>query len=81
MTADEAIDALLGDQRAGDTLPDLIEAAKEARYRRERNTEHGGAVITALRSRGMSWRDIERQTGIPRTTAERWAIPPPRTTE
>jgi hypothetical protein len=76
MTAAEALDALLGDARTGDIRADLIEAAKEATRRRESNTEHGGAVIAALRETGMSWRDIETATGIARTTAQRWAEPP-----
>jgi len=46
--------------------------------RRERNTEHGAAVIAALRETGMSWRDVEVATRIPRTTAQRWAEPPDR---
>lgn len=76
MTVDEALDALLGSRRTGDTPADLIAAAKEAMERRKRNTEHGGAVIAALRDSGMSWREIEAATEIPRTTAQRWAEPP-----
>lgn len=78
MTVDEALDALLGDQRSGDATADLIEASREAMRRRERNSEHGGAVIAALREAGLSWRDIEQRTGIPKATAQRWADPPPR---
>jgi hypothetical protein len=81
VTVDEALDALLGPQRTGDLRADLIAGAKEAMERRKRNTEHGGAVIAALREAGMSWRDIEAATGIPRTTAQRWAEPPERATE
>lgn len=77
LTADEALDALLGEGRTGDERGDLIEAAKEAMRRRRLNTEHGGAVIAALHEAGMSWRDIEQATGIARTTAQRWAEPPP----
>ncbi|MGH3927069.1 MAG: hypothetical protein ACRDTT_30080 [Pseudonocardiaceae bacterium] len=78
MTIDEALDALLGPQRTEDMHADLIAGAKEAMDRRERNTAHGGAVIAAMREAGMSWRDIEAATGIPRTTAQRWAEPPER---
>jgi hypothetical protein len=81
VTVDEALDALLGPQRTGDLRADLIAGAKEAMDRRERNTMHGGAVIAALRDAGMSWRDIETTTGIPRTTAQRWAEPPERVAE
>jgi len=81
MTADEALDALLGEARTGDMRADLITAAKEAMDRRERNTQHGGAVIAALVEMGLSYRVIEQVTGIPRATAQRWAIPPERATE
>lgn len=76
MTLDDALDALLGPRRTGDLAADLAGAAREAMARRERNTEHGGAVIAAMVESGMSYRDIERETGIPRTTAQRWAVPP-----
>lgn len=76
MTADEALDELLGEGRTGDLRADLIEGAKEAMRRRQRNSEHGGAVIAEMRSEGMSWREIETATGIARTTAQRWAESP-----
>ena len=78
MDADEALEALLGDQRTGDLRIDLIEGLKEAMRRRERNAEHRGAVIAALVDMGLSYRDIEHVTGLPRTTAQRWAMPPER---
>ncbi|MCA1693504.1 MAG: hypothetical protein LC749_01545 [Actinobacteria bacterium] len=81
MTVEEALNALLGPSQSGDTRADLIAGAKEAMDRRERNTAHGGAVIAALHEAGMSWRDIETATGIPRTTAQRWAEPPERYTQ
>lgn len=82
MTVDEALDALLGNRRTGDRRADLIAAAREAMDRRERNSAHGGAVITALHEgERMSWREIEQATEIPRTTAQRWAEPPERTVE
>lgn len=46
--------------------------------RREQNSIDGGAVIAALLDNGFSYRDIERATGIPRATAQRWATPPKR---
>jgi hypothetical protein len=78
VTADEALTALVGEERTGDLRADLIEAAKEAMRRRERNTIHGGAIIAALVEAGLSYREIEQATGIPRATAQRWAIPPKR---
>lgn len=81
MTADEALAELLGEQRSGDMRADLIAGAREAMRRRERNTEHGGAVIAALVEAGLSYREIERVTGIPRATAQRWAVPPERYAE
>jgi hypothetical protein len=65
VTVAEALDALLGSDRTGDMRADLVAGAREAMDRRERNTEHGGAVIAALRATGMSWRDVEVATGIP----------------
>ncbi len=78
MTVDEALDALLGAARTGDMRADLIAAAKEAMRRRVLNSQHGGAVIDALHNQGLSWREIEQATEIPRTTAQRWAEPPQR---
>ena len=81
MTVDEALDALLGEARTGDLRADLIAAAQESMRRREINSQHGGAVLAALHdSEGLSWREIEDATDIPRTTAQRWAEPPPRAT-
>jgi hypothetical protein len=76
--ADAALEALLGDQRTGDMRTDLIEGLREAMRRPERHAEHGGAVIAALVDMGLSYRDIEHVTGLPRTTAQRWASPPER---
>jgi hypothetical protein len=76
--ADEALEALLGDQRTGDMHTDLVERLKEAMRQREGNAEHGGAVIAALVDMGLSYRDIEHVTGLPQTTAQRWAMPPER---
>ena len=78
MTADRALQALLGDHRSGDLVNDLIKAAKEAQRRREQNTVDGGDIIAELRVAGLEWRDIERVTGIPKATAQRWATPPPK---
>ncbi|MGH4007842.1 MAG: hypothetical protein ACRDTH_06725 [Pseudonocardiaceae bacterium] len=76
MNLDAALNALLSGQRTGEQRADLVAAAREAMARRVRNSEHGGAVLAALRDLGLSWRDIEAATGIPRTTAQRWAEPP-----
>lgn len=80
MTIDEALDSLLGRRRTGDLQADLVAGAKEAMDRRERNSLHGGTVIAALVDIGFSYRDIERAIGIPRATAQRWAMPPTRIT-
>jgi hypothetical protein len=80
MTVEEALDSLLGSHRTGDLTADLVAGAKEAMDRRERNSLHGGTVIAALVDAGFSYRDIERATGIPRATAQRWATPPARIT-
>lgn len=77
----EALDALLGNRRSGDPTTDLVDAARESMRRREENSKRGAAVIPGLREQGLSWREIERRTGIPHSTAERWGTPPPRYTE
>ena len=77
-TLDDALDSLLGTTRTGDRIADLVTAAKEAMDRRERNSIHGGLIIAALVEAGLSYRDIERATQIPRATAQRWAAPPER---
>lgn len=79
MSVEEALVNLLGERRTGDRSADLIAAAKESLRRREQNSMDGGAVIAALRDElGMSYRDIERTTGISYVTAHRWATPPQR---
>jgi hypothetical protein len=75
MTVDEALAELLGARRTGDVRSDLMMGLHEAMRRRDRNTEVGGAVIAALRDEGLSYRDIENATGVPRTTAQRWGVP------
>lgn len=80
MAADRALQALLGDHRSGDHINDLVNAAKESQRRREQNTVDGGEIIADLRAAGLEWRDIERLTGIPKATAQRWATPPPKAT-
>lgn len=73
---DEALAELLPSGRTGDPQDDLVAAAAEAWRRRHVNTEAGAAVLTALTDAGLSYRDIERLTGIPSSTAHRWARPP-----
>lgn len=75
----EALRSLLGDHRTGSRLKDLVLAAREAMQRRIRNSSDGAAVIAALVEAGLSYRTIEAKTGIPKTTAQRWAAPPERT--
>jgi len=78
MTTEEALVNLLGDRRTGDTRADLLDALREAMRRREQNSADGGAVIAALTELGVSYREIERETGVPIGTAHRWATPPKR---
>ncbi len=80
MDVDEALTELLHDTRTGGRREDLTAAAVEAWRRRHVNTEAGAAVIAALTDLGMSYQQIEDVTGIPRTTAHRWARPPEQAT-
>jgi hypothetical protein len=72
-----ALDALVPpEQQTGDVRDDLIAAVRESWRRREENTKLGAAVLGALYRSAQSWRTIEFITGVPRTTARRWATPP-----
>lgn len=63
-------------ERTGDDFADLRVAAREAWKRRQENTELGGAVLAALYREAQSWRAVSALTGIPTSTARRWAVPP-----
>lgn len=79
LTDDEraALDELVPrDQQSGDVAADLAAAGREAMRRREENTRLGGAVLAALYRDTQSWRTLSYLTGIPVTTARRWAVPP-----
>jgi hypothetical protein len=58
----------------------LAEAGKivSARYNEHHRVSHanaqrGGAIVWALRQRGMTWREIYDATGIVQRTGARWA--------
>lgn len=73
-----ALDNLLSGDWSEDTLiNDLARAARESLHRRAANSRDGGAVLVELHRQVQSWRRVEELTGIPRTTAQRWAEPPP----
>jgi DNA-directed RNA polymerase specialized sigma24 family protein len=77
MDLEDALRELLPDQEhARVEQGELVAAAVEAWRRRHVNTEAGSAVIAALASRGLSYRQIAELTGIPAATAHRWARPP-----
>ena len=63
-------------QQAGDVIADLVKAAKEVWRRRQQNTVDGGFLLAALHRDAGSWRTIEYVTGIPFSTARRWATLP-----
>lgn len=76
MNVEEALHKLLGEAVTGDPDTDLWAALDETWRRRRENSENGGAVIAALRDRGVSERAIARRSGIPRATLQRWHTPP-----
>lgn len=76
MDLDDALTELLRDGPSGERQDDLVAAAVEAWRRRRVNTEAGAAVLAALADLGLSYREIQRLTGIPPSTAHRWANPP-----
>ncbi|MFC5996980.1 hypothetical protein ACFQE5_22470 [Pseudonocardia hispaniensis] len=53
-------------------LPELIERARRVGDRAAIEFERGELMV-AMRSRGLSWRQIEQETGIPHGNARRWA--------
>ena len=74
---DDALAELLrNDRTTGERQDDLVAAAVEAWRRRHVNTEAGAAVLAALADMGLSYRQIQQLTGIPPSTAHRWANPP-----
>lgn len=60
-----------------DPLPgvSLAELISEASKLADKSTlmRRRGELVVSLRSRGLSWRQIEQQTGIPHGNARRWA--------
>jgi hypothetical protein len=68
---------LQGIDQVEDPVENLCLAARESMKVRERNSHNGGLVLTALRRRHrLTWREIERRTGINTRTARRWSVPP-----
>jgi hypothetical protein len=53
-------------------LPELIERARGVADNSALMSTRG-ALMVAMRARGLSWRDIEAQTGIAQSNARRWA--------
>lgn len=54
----------------------LIQAAREIETARDESLALSGRVLAELHDRcGLSWPQIERETGIPRSTAHRRAEP------
>ena len=73
---DDALAELLRNDRTDERQDDLVAAAVEAWRRRHVNTEAGAVVLAALADMGLSYRQIQQLTGIPPSTAHRWANPP-----
>ncbi len=72
-----ALDSLLpAGERTGDLISDLAEAARRSMQRRRDNSRDGGAVVDALYAEVRSWRQVQKLTGIPVTSARRWSAPP-----
>jgi hypothetical protein len=60
-----------------DPLPgvSLAELISQARELADTDTvmRRRGEIVVSLRSRGLSWRQIEQKTGMPQVSARRWA--------
>lgn len=79
LSLEEALTVLLGDDRTGDDLADLVAAARESFRRREINTQAGAAVLHSLvTDQFRSYEQIADLTGIPQDVAQKWAAPPER---
>jgi hypothetical protein len=83
MTSDQvaaALEELLGSPRAEPVTVDHLVAAgtevakrADAGHRKYHSAAYLGAIIvTELRVRGLSWREIDKKTGIEATTGRRW---------
>lgn len=72
-TAQAVADLLPADQRTGDDLRDLIAAGTALEDARRAAPGRGGVIVRALHAWGLSWRQIEVETGIDHRTARRWA--------
>ncbi|WP_219414827.1 hypothetical protein [Pseudonocardia nigra] len=59
----------------GLTDHELIDAVRQAEQIRTASRERTGRLLAELHSRGKSWPQIARDTGIRQTTAYDWARP------
>lgn len=82
MDSTQAILEVLGprgpteDLRTGDPETDLVTAMRMLMETRLRNTERGVALIEGLRALPMTYDEIQRKTGVPRSTANKWGRSP-----
>lgn len=71
---DQAVSSVLPPgERTGNDLADLLAALRAIQDARSRTAETGGTLVRALRAAGLSWREIEAETGVDHRTARRWA--------
>jgi hypothetical protein len=53
----------------------LLSMARRVKAKREKAIAESGQVIAELRQRGLSWRVIGAEVGVPPDTARYWAKP------
>lgn len=58
---------------AGVPMTRLLALARGTKARRARLMEESGRVMAELHRRGLSWRVIAHETGVPQQTARNWA--------
>lgn len=79
-TLSEALAELVPGGPTGDLEADIRAAVAETWRRRKSNTAYGAVVLSAILDRrrpgGLTYRQLEVEFGIPKTTANRWATPP-----
>jgi len=71
--SENVLDDLLGDRQTGDRKTDLIAGMVEFVRRQREIMLSGAAIVKVMKSEmGMTYREIEEKTGVPRATAQRW---------
>lgn len=72
----ESTENLLGPNQPDDDDETYFRGARESQRRRIQNSKDGAHMLSELRRRGYTLREIEQRTGISKSNIRRWATPP-----